>query len=113
MRSLDLRTINVELDALVPPNDLAQLASRGIRGELLFAVPCLLNANPKLLGYYRLLLGFSQKEFYNKSKLAWLEGLESKGADEQPGCRRNGRTLSCACDSRFGNGEPDRLQSHH
>lgn len=79
MRSLDLRTINVELDALVPPNDLAQLASRGIRGELLFAVPCLLHANPKLLGYYRLLLGFSQKEFYNKSKLAWLEVLESKG----------------------------------
>ena len=79
VRSLDLRTINAELDALAPPNDLAQLASRGIRGELLFAVPCLLNANPKLLGYYRLLLGFSQKEFYYKSKLARFEGLESKG----------------------------------
>jgi hypothetical protein len=79
VRRFDLRNINAELDALVPQNDLAQLASRGIRGELLFAVPCLLRANPKLLGYYRLLLGFSQKEFYNKSKLARLEALESKG----------------------------------
>ena len=79
VRNLDLRNINAELDALAPQNDLAQLASRGIRGELLFAVPCLLNANPKLLGYYRLLLGFSQKEFYNKSKLARFERLESKG----------------------------------
>jgi hypothetical protein len=79
VRGLDLRAINSELDALVPPTDLAQLASRGIRGELLFPVPCLLRANPKLLGYYRLLLGFSQKEFYNKSKLARLEVMESKG----------------------------------
>lgn len=79
VRGLDLRAINSELDALVSQTDLAQLASRGIRGELLFPVPCLLRANPKLLGYYRLLLGFSQKEFYNKSKLARLEVMESKG----------------------------------
>ena len=79
MQRLDLRTINAELDQLVPQKHLAQLASRGIRGELLFAVPCLLRANPRLLGYYRLLLGFSQKEFYNKSKLARLAVMETKG----------------------------------
>ena len=79
VRELDLRNINEELDSLVPPTDLARLASLGIRGEWLFAVPCLLRANPRLLGYYRLLLGFSQKEFYNKSKLARLESMESKG----------------------------------
>jgi hypothetical protein len=79
VQGLDLRTINAELDQLVPQKDLAQLASRGIRGELLFAVPCLLRANPRLLGYYRLLLGFSQKEIYNKSKLARLDVMETKG----------------------------------
>lgn len=79
VQRLDLRTINAELDQLVPQKHLAQLASRGIRGELLFAVPCLLRANPRLLGYYRLLLGFSQKEFYNKSKLARLAVMETKG----------------------------------
>lgn len=79
MRTLDLRTLNAELDALVPAADLVQLASRGIRGELLFPVPCLLRANPRLLGYYRLLLGFSQKEFYNKGKLARFEIMEGRG----------------------------------
>lgn len=79
VRGLDLRIINAELDTLAPHEDLAQLASRGIRGELLFAVPCLLRASPKLLGYYRLMLGFSQKEFYNKSKLARFEAMESDG----------------------------------
>ena len=47
---LDVRTVNAELDAIVPSADLAQLASRGIRGELLFAVPSILQANPRLLG---------------------------------------------------------------
>ena len=43
---------------------LASLASNGLRGELVFPVPLILEANPRLLGYYRLLYGFSQKEFY-------------------------------------------------
>lgn len=30
----------------------------------MYAVPCILESNPRLLGYYRLLLGFSQKQFY-------------------------------------------------
>ena len=65
VRTLDISSMDRELAAYVSPGDLAALASRGLRGELLYAVPCLLAANPKLLGYYRLLLGFSQKEFYS------------------------------------------------
>ncbi len=71
--------MNAELDGAVPAKDLVELASRGIRGELLFAVPSVLRANPRLLGYYRLLLGFSQKEFYNKSRLARFGVLEFEG----------------------------------
>lgn len=56
-----------------------KLASRGIRGEFVFAIPALLIIKPHLLGYYRLLLGYSQKEFYQKSKLARFEVLEHKG----------------------------------
>ena len=33
---------------------------------------------PNLLGYYRLLLGYSQKEFYQKGKLGRFEPLEAK-----------------------------------
>ena len=56
VRDQDVRTINMELDRLAPKADLNFLASHGIRGEVLFIVPCLLTANPRLLGYYRLLL---------------------------------------------------------
>lgn len=50
-----------------------------MRGELVFVVPCLLKHNPRLLGYYRLLLGFSQKEFFNKGRLGRFKGMEETG----------------------------------
>lgn len=75
----DLQTINVELDRFAPAEDLKALASRGIRGEFLFALPSLLKLKPNLLGYYRLLLGYSQKEFYNKAKLGRLKRMEEPG----------------------------------
>ena len=45
----------------------------------MFAVPYILTANPRLLGYYRLLLGFSQKEFYQKSGLQRFKAMEDSG----------------------------------
>ena len=79
IRKSDLRAVNAELDSLVPEPDLRDLASRGIRGEFVFAVPSVLRTSPFLLGYYRLLFGFSQKEFYQKSKLGRFETMESRG----------------------------------
>lgn len=74
-----LSLLNQQLDENAPAEDLQALASRGIRGELVFPVPCLLEENPRLLGYYRLLMGYSQKEFYNKSKLGRFSSMEAKG----------------------------------
>jgi hypothetical protein len=62
--NLDIRKVDLELAALVPSQKLSTLAGRGLRGELLFAVPCVLQTNPRLLAYYRLLLGHSRKAFY-------------------------------------------------
>jgi hypothetical protein len=76
---LDLATLNAELDAFAPTADLQRLASLGLRGEFIFPVPALFAANPRLLGYYRLLLGFSQKEFFNKGKLGRFKSMEEKG----------------------------------
>ena len=77
---LDLATIDKELSAYVPQNSLKALAKHGLRGELVFSVPCLLEANPYLLGYYRLLLGFSQKEFYTTQfGLSGFKSMEAKG----------------------------------
>jgi hypothetical protein len=61
---LKLFELDRELHTIVPPAALARLAGSGLRGELVFPVPLVLNANPRLLGYYRLVYGFSQKEFY-------------------------------------------------
>jgi XcyI restriction endonuclease len=79
VETLDLPVLNKELDELAPARDLQRLAGRGIRGELIFCLPAILAAKPNLLGYYRLLLGYSQKEFYQKSKLGRFEVLEAKG----------------------------------
>jgi XcyI-like restriction endonuclease len=62
---LDIEALDRELARFVPKGELRSVAARGLRGELLFPVPSVLIANPKLLAYYRLLLGFSQKAFYS------------------------------------------------
>ena len=51
-----------------------------MRGELVFPIPTVLNANPRLLGYYRLLYGFSQKEFYKSGVCGQFTALETKGS---------------------------------
>jgi len=78
---VDLAQLDKELTTYVPPGSLKNLAKHGLRGELVFPVPCLLRANPYLLGYYRLLLGFSRKEFYTaKSGVSRFKPMEEKGA---------------------------------
>jgi XcyI restriction endonuclease len=78
--SLDVTKIDAELAAFAPASSLAQLAGHGLRGELMFAVPCVLRANPRLLGYYRLLLGFSQKAFYTVPGVGRFRSMEEAGA---------------------------------
>ncbi len=59
----EIAAIDIELTELVKPESLQKVAAFGLRGELFFPVPVLLRTNPFLLGYYRLLYGFSQKDF--------------------------------------------------
>jgi hypothetical protein len=77
---LDTRKIDKELATFAPAASLRKLASWGLRGELVFPVPGILEANPHLLGYYRLLFGFSQKEFYTSaSGLSRFRPWEERG----------------------------------
>ena len=78
--SLDIAKIDTELAIFAPSRSLAELAGHGLRGELLFAVPCVLHANPRLLAYYRLLLGFSQKAFYSVPGVGRFRSMEVRGA---------------------------------
>lgn len=79
---LPITQLDRELAALAPPEDIAALAGKGLRGELLFATPSVLTTEPRLLGYYRLLLGYSQKDFYTGAKgfgAALFRGMEVAG----------------------------------
>jgi hypothetical protein len=78
--SLEVPLIDKELAEHVPAHSLATLAGQGLRGELAFPVPSMLQANPQLLGYYRLLYGYSRKEFYSTGTgLGRYRGMEDRG----------------------------------
>lgn len=80
MRTLSVPEIDNELADLVPAHSLGLLAGYGLRGELMFPVPSVLRANPRLLGYYRLLYGYSRKEFYTSATgFGRLVGMENSG----------------------------------
>lgn len=76
--SIDLTQLDRELHSFVGAQRLRHVASFGLRGELLFPVPYLLMGKPSLIAYYRLLLGFSQKEFY-KPPFSVFSRMESQG----------------------------------
>ncbi|MGB9004442.1 MAG: XcyI family restriction endonuclease [Candidatus Aminicenantales bacterium] len=76
----DIDRINQQLSSVVSKHALRKVASWGIRGEIVFPIPYIINNFPHLLGYYRLLLGFSQKEFYGKAYgFSIFKSMEDRG----------------------------------
>ena len=63
------------------PADVQQiLAASGIRDEHVFPLPIVLEGNPTLVGYYRLLLGISQKRFYRTgTEMGPFKSMEERG----------------------------------
>lgn len=77
---LPIKTIDDQLSEYASEAALSVLASRGIRGESVFPVPIVLEASPSLIGYYRLLFGYSQKQFYTtKTGASCLRNMEMNG----------------------------------
>lgn len=76
-----ISVIDSELQSFVPEEALNHVASLGLRGERVFPVPLILKQAPPLIGYYRMLLGVSKKDFGDPNKLgygAW-RGAEENG----------------------------------
>lgn len=72
--------LSLRRDALrcVPRDGLTDAQSLGIRDELVFALPSMLRRRPTLIGYYRMLLGYSIKQFYTvASGLSPFHEMES------------------------------------
>lgn len=80
VKSIPLPQLDRELHATAPARSLSALAALGVRGEAVFPTPIVLAKSPQLLGYYRLLLGSSQKLFYGKGGLGRFKSMETSGA---------------------------------
>jgi hypothetical protein len=75
---LDLSIIDKQLYDYVDQESLKKVAFFGLRGEIFFPIPYIIESNPNLLGYYRLLFGFSKKKFYNKDIFGRFNLLEER-----------------------------------
>jgi hypothetical protein len=77
---IDPKQLSAELARYAPASGRTMLARAGIRDEEVFVTPVILEHTPTLLGYYRLLLGHSQKAFFTSpSGLSKFKSLEEKG----------------------------------
>jgi len=77
---LDPKLLKKQIADFVPVDCQKMLAASGIRDEHVFPVPALLEQKPKLVGYYRLLLGVSQKRFYRAGTgMSPFKTMEERG----------------------------------
>jgi hypothetical protein len=79
LSSVKITEVDQELGQFVEDRHLKKLAQQHIRGEVFFPIPKLIYANPYLLGYYRLLNGLSQKEFYGRKPYGKFKRMEESG----------------------------------
>lgn len=74
------QTLAAEMNAHAPAAARQILQGTGVRDDLVFATPSVLRQDPRVLGYYRLLLGVSQKRFYTTaSGLGSFKSMEERG----------------------------------
>jgi hypothetical protein len=77
---LDPTVIKKQIVSFVPTGAQKVLAAAGIRDEHIFPLPVVLENKPTLVGYYRLLLGISQKRFYRKGTgMGPYKSMETRG----------------------------------
>ena len=77
---LEPAMVKAQIGEYVPPQAQKALAVAGLRDEHVFPLPIVLEAKPSLVGYYRLLLGASQKAFYKGStRMGAFKSMEEAG----------------------------------
>jgi len=81
LKSVDPNTLSAQLATYAPAAARQLLAAAKIRDEYVFPTPLVLEAQPMLLGYYRLLLGRPQKSFYSAAKDGFgvFKSMEERG----------------------------------
>lgn len=80
LSSVDPTVIKEQIIKRVPVDVQTILAASGVRDEHVFPVPAILEQKPTLVGYYRLLLGISQKRFYRPGAgMSGVKSMEMRG----------------------------------
>jgi hypothetical protein len=80
LSGIDPTELKTQLIKYVPTDAQQTLAGAGVRDEHVFPTPIVLQTAPTLVGYYRLLLGVSQKTFYGTgSGMGQFKSMEAKG----------------------------------
>ena len=93
---VDPRALKNDLSQYVPHESQKLLSAVGIRDEEVFPTPILLKEMPTLVGYYRLLLGASQKAFYAPGTgLGIFKNMEERGVIRE----RQTQALPAFCES--------------
>jgi XcyI restriction endonuclease len=78
---IDPNVVKHQILTYVPPAAQRILAAAGVRDEHVFPLPAILEKKPTLVGYYRLLLGISQKRFYRKGTgMGGFKSMETRGS---------------------------------
>lgn len=82
--NIDPVIVKKQVMKFVPRDAQKILAASGIRDEHVFPLPSVLAERPTLVGYYRLLLGVSQKRFYRAGTgMSPYKSMECRGALNQ------------------------------
>ncbi len=77
--TIDPEVAKKQITKYVPIRAQKILAGAGIRDEHVFPIPAVLEAKPSLIGYYRLLLGISQKRFYRSgTRMGQFRSMETR-----------------------------------
>lgn len=81
LKRVDPDIVKKQVARFAPKDARKILAAAGIRDEFVFPTPAILEAQPALVGYYRLLLGISQKAFYRSGTgMSGFKSMEAAGA---------------------------------
>ena len=77
---IDPKTLKRQLNRYIPRDVQQLLAAAGLRDEHVFPTPIILETKPTLVGYYRFLLGISQKSFYSTgTAMSSFKSMETRG----------------------------------
>jgi hypothetical protein len=77
---VEQKAVRNQIESLVPEDVQRILAAAGLRDEYVFPVPVVIEKQPYLVGYYRLLLGAPQKSFYKSGTgMGRFKSMEENG----------------------------------